>query len=136
MTDRSRPLFADDSMVIICLSGPVAYAVYYVLCSDALYVFGGEFSTYYQFHHYKDFWKFDLKSNLWSKILVECPAQVPSPRSGHRMVNHCPYICTFKALRESLSNSQAVRSDDCVNICMRLPYMVLPSISAGLEGPS
>ncbi|CDI76318.1 kelch motif domain-containing protein, putative [Eimeria acervulina] len=57
-------------------------AVYH---NDALYVFGGEFSTYYQFHHYKDFWKFDLKSNLWSKILVECPAQVPSPRSGHRM---------------------------------------------------
>lgn len=54
--------------------------------SDALYIFGGEFSTYYQFHHFKDFWKFDLKTNLWSKILVESSTQVPSPRSGHRMV--------------------------------------------------
>ncbi|CDJ40445.1 kelch motif domain-containing protein, putative [Eimeria tenella] len=58
-------------------------AVYH---NDALYIFGGEFSTYYQFHHFKDFWKFDLKTNLWSKILVESSTQVPSPRSGHRMV--------------------------------------------------
>ncbi|KAL8444942.1 hypothetical protein Emag_005262 [Eimeria magna] len=57
-------------------------AVYH---NDALYVFGGEFSTYYQFFHFKDFWRFDLKTNLWNKVLVECSTQVPSARSGHRM---------------------------------------------------
>ncbi|XP_026192625.1 kelch domain-containing protein 4 [Cyclospora cayetanensis] len=56
-----------------------------VLHSDALYVFGGEFSTYYQFHHFKDFWRFDIKANTWKKILVESSAQAPSPRSGHRV---------------------------------------------------
>ncbi|KAL8433073.1 hypothetical protein Efla_006272 [Eimeria flavescens] len=58
-------------------------AVYH---NDGLYVFGGEFSTYYQFHHFKDFWRFDLKTNLWNKIIVESSTQVPSARSGHRMI--------------------------------------------------
>ncbi|KAL8275037.1 hypothetical protein Esti_001093 [Eimeria stiedai] len=58
-------------------------AVYH---NDALYVFGGEFSTYYQFHHFKDFWRFDLKTSLWNRVLVERSTQVPTARSGHRMV--------------------------------------------------
>lgn len=54
--------------------------------NGALYVFGGEFSTYYQFHHFKDFWRFDLKSSLWSQVMVDSPTHVPSARSGHRVV--------------------------------------------------
>jgi hypothetical protein len=27
------------------------------------YVFGGEFSTAYKFHHYNDLWRFDFKTN-------------------------------------------------------------------------
>lgn len=40
-------------------------AVYY---KDKLYVFGGEYATLDQFHHYRDFWELDLKTSTWTEI--------------------------------------------------------------------
>ncbi|CAN1128737.1 Kelch domain-containing protein 4 [Linum perenne] len=49
-----------------------------------LYIFGGEFTSPNQerFHHYKDFWVLDLKTNQWEQLNYK---GTPSPRSGHRM---------------------------------------------------
>ena len=40
-------------------------AVYY---KDKVYVFGGEYATLDQFHHYRDLWSLDLKTNTWVEI--------------------------------------------------------------------
>ncbi|PHJ18647.1 kelch repeat-containing protein [Cystoisospora suis] len=56
-----------------------------VVYNDCVYIFGGEFSTFYQFFHFKDFWKFSLKTNLWTKIEVANVDEVPHARSGHRL---------------------------------------------------
>ncbi|KAL0675001.1 hypothetical protein Bca4012_002982 [Brassica carinata] len=55
-----------------------------VAWNNYLYIFGGEFTSPNQerFHHYKDFWMLDVKTNQWEQLnLKGCP----SPRSGHRM---------------------------------------------------
>ena len=48
------------------------------------YVAGGEFSSLYQnsFHHYRDFWIFDIPTHAWERIETKVR---PSARSGHRM---------------------------------------------------
>ncbi|KMZ57339.1 hypothetical protein ZOSMA_87G00850 [Zostera marina] len=51
------------------------------------YIFsiGGEFTSPNQerFHHYKDFWTLNLKTNQWEQLLLK---GCPTARSGHRMV--------------------------------------------------
>ncbi|KAF9530875.1 hypothetical protein CPB83DRAFT_787413 [Crepidotus variabilis] len=49
-----------------------------------LFLFGGEFSSLHQntFHHYRDFWCFDVSSHQWDRIDTKV---MPSARSGHRM---------------------------------------------------
>jgi len=46
---------------------------------------GGEFSSLYQnsFHHYRDFWCFDVSSQSWDRIDTKIR---PTARSGHRYV--------------------------------------------------
>jgi Kelch motif/Galactose oxidase, central domain len=39
--------------------------VYY---NHALYVFGGEYATADEYHHYKDLWRFDIKAQSWQEI--------------------------------------------------------------------
>ncbi|KAF4685477.1 kelch domain containing 4, partial [Perkinsus olseni] len=58
-----------------------------------VYIFGGEFSTVSQFHHYRDLWRFDLKTNLWEEI--KATGDRPSQRSGHRMLVWKGYIILF-----------------------------------------
>ncbi|EZG43833.1 putative kelch repeat protein [Gregarina niphandrodes] len=71
--------------------------------NDELYVFGGEFATAYQFYHFKDLFKLDIKQGLWNvlddglspqhgekskskaKSKTKEAAASPSGRSGHRM---------------------------------------------------
>ncbi|KAG6370868.1 galactose oxidase [Boletus reticuloceps] len=59
-----------------------------------LYLFGGEFSSLYQnsFHHYRDFWVFDIPTHTWERI--ETKAR-PSARSGHRMTIWKHFIVLF-----------------------------------------
>ncbi|KAI1784172.1 galactose oxidase [Ganoderma leucocontextum] len=56
-----------------------------------LYLFGGEFSSLYQnsFHHYRDFWCFDVSTHSWDRIETKVR---PTARSGHRMAMWKHYI--------------------------------------------
>ncbi len=64
-----------------------------------MYVFGGEHSTIRQFYHFRDFWRFDLKSNQWEEIKASGPS--PSPRSGHRMVVWKGFIVIFGGFHDT-----------------------------------
>ncbi|KAL4068642.1 hypothetical protein V8B97DRAFT_1873062 [Scleroderma yunnanense] len=59
-----------------------------------LFLFGGEFSSLYQnsFHHYRDFWVFDIPTHSWERIETKIR---PSARSGHRMAVWKHYIILF-----------------------------------------
>ncbi|KAI0821821.1 hypothetical protein BC628DRAFT_1392327 [Trametes gibbosa] len=59
-----------------------------------LYLFGGEFSSLYQnsFHHYRDFWCFDISTHTWERIETKIR---PTARSGHRMAMWKHYIVLF-----------------------------------------
>ncbi|KAM5543557.1 hypothetical protein V8D89_002808 [Ganoderma adspersum] len=59
-----------------------------------LYLFGGEFSSLYQnsFHHYRDFWCFDISTHSWDRIETKVR---PTARSGHRMAMWKHYIVLF-----------------------------------------
>ncbi|MED6108572.1 hypothetical protein PIB30_025395 [Stylosanthes scabra] len=72
-----------------------------VAWKNYIYIFGGEFTSPNQerFHHYKDFWMFDLKTNQWEQLnLKGCP----SPRSGHRMVLYKHKIILFGGFYDTL----------------------------------
>ncbi|KAJ4823384.1 hypothetical protein Tsubulata_023426 [Turnera subulata] len=72
-----------------------------VAWKNYLYIFGGEFTSPNQerFHHYKDFWMLDLKTNQWEQLnLKGCP----SPRSGHRMVQYKHKIIIFGGFYDTL----------------------------------
>lgn len=59
-----------------------------------LFLFGGEFSSLYQntFHHYRDFWSFDISTHSWDRLDTKIR---PSARSGHRMAMWKHYIVLF-----------------------------------------
>ncbi|ETW77675.1 hypothetical protein HETIRDRAFT_163661 [Heterobasidion irregulare TC 32-1] len=59
-----------------------------------LFLFGGEFSSLYQntFHHYRDFWCFDIATHSWDRIDTKVR---PSARSGHRIALWKHYIVLF-----------------------------------------
>ncbi|KXN81392.1 Kelch repeat-containing protein 3 [Leucoagaricus sp. SymC.cos] len=59
-----------------------------------LFLFGGEFSSLHQttFHHYRDFWCFDIGTHSWDRIDTKIR---PSARSGHRMATWKHYIILF-----------------------------------------
>ncbi|EJD07185.1 galactose oxidase [Fomitiporia mediterranea MF3/22] len=59
-----------------------------------LFLFGGEFSSLYQnsFHHYRDFWCFDVGTHSWDRIDTKIR---PSARSGCRMAMWKHYIFLF-----------------------------------------
>ncbi|KAF8056543.1 galactose oxidase [Lyophyllum atratum] len=59
-----------------------------------VFLFGGEFSSLHQntFHHYRDFWVFDITTHSWDRIDTKVR---PSARSGHRMAVFKHYIVLF-----------------------------------------
>ncbi|KAM3387719.1 hypothetical protein ACQJBY_010517 [Aegilops geniculata] len=72
-----------------------------VAWKNNVYMFGGEFTSPNQerFHHYKDFWTLDLKTNQWEQILAK---GCPSARSGHRMVLYKHKIVLFGGFYDTL----------------------------------
>ncbi|KZV24855.1 kelch domain-containing protein 4-like [Dorcoceras hygrometricum] len=72
-----------------------------VAWKNYLYVYGGEFTSPNQerFHHYKDFWVLDLKTNQWEQLNYK---GCPSPRSGHRMVLYKHKIVIFGGFYDTL----------------------------------
>mmetsp|Transcript_5470 Transcript_5470/g.10491 ORF Transcript_5470/g.10491 Transcript_5470/m.10491 type:complete len:608 (-) Transcript_5470:1024-2847(-) len=67
---------------------------------DKVYIFGGEYATLDQFHHYRDMWALDLKTNIWEEIPASKDG--PSARSGHRMVVWRNCILLFGGFYEAL----------------------------------
>ncbi|KAF8799592.1 hypothetical protein BYT27DRAFT_7227801 [Phlegmacium glaucopus] len=62
-----------------------AHAVAFSLAGGGkIFLFDGEFSSLHQntFHHYRDFWRFDITTHSWDRIDTKIR---PSARSGHRM---------------------------------------------------
>ena len=70
-----------------------------VVYRDEMYIFGGEFTTTTQFHHYGDFWKLNLKTHAWQQL--QLVGDHPSPRSGHRMVVWRSYLVLFGGFYEA-----------------------------------
>ncbi|KAK1357918.1 kelch domain-containing protein 4 [Heracleum sosnowskyi] len=72
-----------------------------VAWKNYLYIYGGEFTSPNQerFHHYKDFWMLDLKTNQWEQLNYK---GCPSPRSGHRMVLYKHKIILFGGFYDTL----------------------------------
>jgi len=69
---------------------------------SCLYVFGGELANSDQYHHYRDLWKFDLRTLAWSEIKARNP---PSARSGMGCLVWKHYMVIiggfFEAVRET-----------------------------------
>lgn len=63
-----------------------------------LYVFGGELATADQYHHYRDLWKFDLRTLTWSEIKARNP---PSARSGMGCLVWKHYMVIFGGFFEA-----------------------------------
>ncbi|KAK7014875.1 kelch domain-containing protein 4 [Favolaschia claudopus] len=59
-----------------------------------LFLFGSEFSSLHQnsFHHYRDFWCFDIQTHSWDRIDTKIR---PTARSGHRMATWKHFILLF-----------------------------------------
>ena len=59
-----------------------------------LFLFGGEYSSLHQntFHHYRDFWVFDIQTHSWDRIDTKVR---PSARSGHRMALWKGFVVLF-----------------------------------------
>ena len=58
-------------------------------------------ATAEKYHHYKDMWKFDIKTNTWE----ECKPRggsAPPARSGHRAVTWRHYMILFGGFHEAL----------------------------------
>ncbi|KAH0975375.1 hypothetical protein GBA52_017274 [Prunus armeniaca] len=81
-----------------------------VTWKNYLYIFGGEFTSPNQerFHHYKDFWMLDLKTNQWEQLNLKGS---PSPRSGHRMVMYKHKIIVFGGFYDTLREVRLYHND-------------------------
>ena len=82
-------------------------AVYH---DNSLYIFGGEHATSEKYHHYKDFWQFDVKQNTWT----ECKSiggSPPSARSGHRAVVWRHSMILFGGFHESNTSETKWHND-------------------------
>ena len=66
--------------------------------NEKIYVFGGEYATLDQFHHYRDLWELDIKTNSWREI--QATGECPSARSGHRMCVWRGYMVLFGGFYE------------------------------------
>ncbi|KAK7443216.1 Kelch repeat-containing protein 3 [Stygiomarasmius scandens] len=75
----SRKIQPDVSSFLLAVTGPLL---------------GGEFSSLHQttFHHYRDFWVFDIATHSWDRIETKVR---PTARSGHRMAMWKHYVVLF-----------------------------------------
>ena len=74
--------------------------------SNAVYFFGGEFSSPKQgtFYHYNDFWKLDPTSREWTRL--EPKGKTPPARSGHRMTYYKNYIVLFGGFQDTANQTK------------------------------
>jgi hypothetical protein len=70
---------------------------------STLLIFGGEFGTANQFHHFNDTWKLDLATSKWSRLEIK---KSPSPRSGHRMAAWRNFAVLFGGFHQTLTSDR------------------------------
>jgi N-acetylneuraminic acid mutarotase len=70
---------------------------------SCLYVFGGELANSDQYHHYRDLWKFDLRTLTWSEIKARNP---PSARSGMGCLVWKHYMVIFGGFFEAVRETK------------------------------
>ncbi|XP_002030298.2 kelch domain-containing protein 4 [Drosophila sechellia] len=97
-----------------------------------LWMFGGEHASpsQLQFHHYKDLWKFALKSRKWERLTAP---NGPSPRSGHRMTVSKKRLFIFGGFHD---NNQSYHYFNDVHIFSLESYQWLKAEIAGAIVPS
>lgn len=95
-------------------------------------MFGGEHASpsQLQFHHYKDLWKFALKSRKWERITAP---NGPSPRSGHRMTASKKRLFIFGGFHD---NNQSYHYFNDVHIFSLESYQWLKAEIGGAIVPS
>lgn len=82
-------------------------AVYH---NDAIYIFGGESVTSDRYHHYRDLWRLDIKTNTWEELSHSSTTRggagqpPPQARSGHRCVVWRHSMILFGGFQESVTN--------------------------------
>ncbi|KAK7755211.1 Kelch repeat-containing protein 3 [Diatrype stigma] len=74
--------------------------------SNAVFLFGGEFSSPKQgtFYHYNDFWRLEPNSREWARI--ETKGKSPPARSGHRMTYFKNYIILFGGFQDTSNQTK------------------------------
>ncbi|TPX15400.1 uncharacterized protein E0L32_004380 [Thyridium curvatum] len=74
--------------------------------SNAVYLFGGEFSSPKQgtFYHYNDFWKLEPSSREWTRL--EPKGKTPPARSGHRMTYFKQYVVLFGGFQDTANQTK------------------------------
>ena len=86
--------------------------VYY---NHSLFVFGGEVVSAHQYHHYKDIWRFDLKTLRWEEIkpskAIGCH---PSARSGHTALVWKNFMILFGGFYEAMKDTPRWYDDVCI----------------------
>ncbi|XP_953252.1 uncharacterized protein TA10910 [Theileria annulata] len=70
---------------------------------NRIYIFGGEFNTLDEFHHFNDIHYLCLSTLRWTKLDVT--GQIPSSRSGHRMVLWKNYWVLFGGFHDNGNES-------------------------------
>ena len=89
-----------------------------VVFRDCMYIFGGEYATLDQFHHYRDMWVLDLKTNIWREI--PCQGEAPSAR--------CVCICLYMYyIPSGVGSVQDIMSGDGVLHCA-ITSCILPVV--------
>ena len=101
--------------------------VYY---SGALYVLGGEFGTADEYHHYKDIWRFDLKTLKWEEIQPRSIGTHFSPRSGHSAFLWKHYMVVFGGFYEALRETRWF-NDVCVLDLQTNTWLDIPHSKLG-----
>jgi uncharacterized membrane protein YgcG len=71
--------------------------------NKSLFVYGGEFATANQFHHWGDTWRLELDTNRWTRLDSK---RAPSQRSGHRMAVWRSYVLLFGGFHQSLTQDK------------------------------
>ncbi|OAA62614.1 kelch repeat protein [Niveomyces insectorum RCEF 264] len=81
--------------------------------SDAVFLFGGEFSSPKQgtFYHYNDFWRLDPAAREWTRLDAasgggQGKARAPPARSGHRMTYFKNYIVLFGGFQDTAQQTR------------------------------
>ncbi|KAL1824876.1 hypothetical protein ACET3Z_011654 [Daucus carota] len=99
-----------------------------VAWKNYLYIYGGEFTSPNQerFHHYKDFWMLDLKTNQWEQLNYKgCPSPRSVPETDAFVYFSLNRLCEGGELLDRiLSRGGGYAEDDAKTIIVQILRVV------------